>query len=256
MRARIILAFVLLAALSLSAQTFRGTILGTVTDPSGAVIPGVKVTVKNTGTGLERTTETSADGSYSLPELPIGTYTVTVVQSGFDTFVATGETVDVATERRVDASLKAGQVSTRVEVAGELLPQVETTSAELGGTLTADTIESLPVNGRDYQKLIYLNPGVAGSPDQISDSPGSYGTFSMNGSRGRANHFLLDGTDINEAGVFGDPATILPLDAVAELRVLSNYEAEYGRNSGAVINIVTKSGTNDWHGSMLEYFRS
>ena len=162
--------------------------------------------------------------------------------------------------------MKTGQISTKVEVAGDLLPQVETTSAELGGTLTAETIESLPVNGRDYQKLIYLNPGVAGSPDQISDSPGSYGTFSMNGSRGRSNNFLLDGTDmndgyrndpaINEAGVFGDPATILPLDAVAELRVLSNYEAEYGRNSGAVINIVTKSGTNTLHGSLLEYFRT
>ena len=127
-------------------------------------------------------------------------------------------------------------------------------------------MRALPVNGRDYQKLIYLNPGVAGSPDQISDSPGSYGTFSMNGSRGRANNFLLDGTDmndgfrndpaINEAGVFGDPATILPLDAVAELKVISNYEAEYGRNSGAVINIVTKSGTNNWHGRLLEYFRT
>ncbi len=266
MRARILLVFVLLAAVSLSAQTFRGTILGTVTDPSGAVVPGAKVTAKNTGTGLERTSETSADGSYSLPELPIGTYSVTVTQQGFQTFVATGVTVDVAGERRVDAALKTGQISTKVEVAGDLLPQVETTSAELGGTLTADTIESLPVNGRDYQKLIYLNPGVAGSPDQISDSPGSYGTFSMNGSRGRANNFLLDGTDmndgyrndpaINEAGVFGDPATILPLDAVAELKVISNYEAEYGRNSGAVIDIVTKSGTNAWHGSLLEYFRT
>ncbi len=271
MRARSIpmwigLVFVLLAAGSLSAQTFRGTILGTVTDASGAVIAGAKVTVKNTGTGLERSTQTSGDGSYSIPELPIGTYTVTVTQSGFQTFIATGVAVDVATERRVDASMRAGEVSTKVEVSGDLLPQVQTTSAELGGTLTSDTIESLPVNGRDYQKLIYLNPGVAGSPDQISDSPGSYGTFSMNGSRGRANNFLLDGTDmndgyrndpaINEAGVFGDPATILPLDAVAELRVLSNYEAEYGRNSGAVINIVTKSGTNDWHGSLLEYFRS
>src|SRR5579862_9055998 len=266
MRARIIVVFVLLAAVSLSAQTFRGTILGTATDPSGAVVAGATVTVKNAATRLERTTETSADGSYSLPELPIGTYTVTVTQSGFQTFIATGVTVDVATERRVDASLKTGEVSTKVEVAGDLLPQVETTSAELGGTLTADTIENLPVNGRDYTKLVYLNPGVAGSPDQISDSPGSYGTFSMNGSRGRSNNFLLDGTDmndgyrndpaINEAGVFGDPATILPLDAVAELRVLSNYEAEYGRNSGAVINIVTKSGTNALHGSMLEYFRT
>ena len=268
MRERITLGLVLMFAfaISLSAQTFRGTILGTVTDSSGAVVPGAKVTVKNMGTGLERSTETSADGSYSVPELPIGTYNVSVTQSGFQTFVASGVTVDVAGERRIDASMKTGEVSTKVEVSGDLLPQVETTSADLGGTLTADTIESLPVNGRDYQKLIYLNPGVAGSPDQISDSPGSYGTFSMNGSRGRANNFLLDGTDmndgyrndpaINEAGVFGDPATILPLDAVAELKVISNYEAEYGRNSGAVINIVTKSGTNKLHGSLLEYFRT
>lgn len=266
MRARIVLLFVLLAAVSLSAQTFRGTILGTVTDPSGAVVAGAKVTVKNVGTGLERTTTTSADGSYALPDLQIGTYTVTITLAGFQTSVTSGVTVDVAGERRIDAALKTGAVTSTVEVSGDLLPQVETTSAELGGTLTANTIEALPVNGRDYQKLIYLNPGIAGSPDQITDSPGSYGTFSMNGSRGRANNFLLDGTDmndgfrndpaINEAGVFGDPATILPLDAVAELKVISNYEAEYGRNSGAVIDIVTKSGTNSLHGSLLEYFRT
>src|SRR5580693_5794458 len=264
--ASISLVFVLLAAASLSAQTFRGTILGTVTDPSGAVVAGATVTVRNTGTGLQRTTETSADGSFALPELPIGTYNVTVTQSGFDTFLTTGVTVDVASERRVDAKMKPGEVSTKVEVSGELLPQVETTSAELGGTLTANTIESLPVNGRDYTKLIYLNPGVAGSPDQITDSPGSYGTFSMNGSRGRSNNFLLDGTDmndgyrndpaINEAGVFGTPATILPIDAVSELKVLSNYQAEYGRNAGAVINIVTKSGQNQLHGDFFDYFRN
>jgi hypothetical protein len=266
MRARVFLVFVVLAAVSLSAQTFRGTILGTVTDPSGAVVAGAKVTVKNTGTGLERTTTTSGDGSYSLPELPIGTYTVTISLAGFETFAATGVTVNSSAERRVDAALKTGQISTKVEVMGDLLPQVETTSTEIGGTFTSDAIESLPVNGRDYQKLIYMNPGVSGSPDQITDSPGSYGTFSMNGSRGRSNNFLLDGTDmndgfrndpaINEAGVFGDPATILPLDAVAELKVISNYEAEYGRNSGAVIDIVTKSGTNGLHGSGLEYLRT
>src|SRR5271154_466150 len=266
MKARLVLVFVFLAAASLAAQTFRGTILGSVTDAQGAVVAGAQVTVKNAGTGLERTTETSADGSYALPELPIGTYTVTIGLTGFQTSVTTGVSVDVAGERRVDATLKPGQVSTKVEVSGDLLPQVETTSAELGGTFTAETIEALPVNGRDYQKLIYLNPGIAGSPDQITDSPGSYGVFSMNGSRGRSNTSLLAGTDmndgfrndpaINEAGVFGDPATILPLDAVAELKVISNYEAEYGRNSGAVINIVTKSGTNQLHGSLLEYFRT
>ena len=257
---------VVLFGIAARGQTFRGTILGTVTDTSGAVVSGAKVAVRNANTGLERITETSADGSYAVPELPLGTYSVSITQSGFQTSLTTGVAVDVASERRVDAALKPGQVSQQVEVSGESLSQVETTSAELGGTLTSETIANIPVNGRDYTKLIYLNPGVAGSPDQISDSPGSFGTFSMNGSRGRSNNFLLDGTDmndgyrndpaINEAGVFGDPATILPIDAVAELRVLSNYEAEYGRNSGAVVNIVTKSGTNQWHGAALEYFRS
>src|SRR5205823_14346038 len=150
-----------------------------------------------------------------------------------------------------------------VQVSGDTLPLVETTSAELGGTFTAETIETLPVNGRDYQKLIYLNPGIAGSPDQISDSPGSYGVFSMNGSRGRSNNFLLDGTDmndgyrndpaINEAGVVGTPATILPVDAIAETQIASNFMPEYGRNAGAAINLVTKSGTNALHGSAIEY---
>src|SRR6266567_3428219 len=166
---------VLSFAAAAEAQTFRGTILGTVTDTSGLAVAGATITVKNTETGLARATQTTADGSYTVTELP----------------------------------------------------QVETTTNELGGVLTSTTVENIPVNGRDYTKLIYLNPGVAGSPDQISDSPGSYGVFSMNGSRGRSNNFLLDGTDmndgyrndpaINEAGVFGTPATILPIDAVAEL---------------------------------------
>src|SRR5271165_7009100 len=264
----VVLLLVLLAvsATFVSAQTFRGTILGTVSDTSGAVVSGATVKVHNNGTGLERTTQTTAEGNYSIAELPIGTYTVTVTQSGFQTAVTSNVVVDVATELRIDVALKLGQVSDTVEVTGEALAQVDTTNDVLGGTLDAEAIANIPVNGRDYTKLIYLNPGVAGSPDQISDSPGSFGTFSMNGSRGRSNNFLLDGTDmndgfrndpaINEAGVFGDPATILPLDAVAELKVISNYEAEYGRNSGAVINIVTKSGTNELHGSLLEYFRT
>ena len=222
--------------------------------------------IRNLGTGLERTTVTSADGSYSVPELPVGSYSVTVMQTGFKTSVTTGVAVDVATERRVDAALKTGQVDTRVEVSAEDLPMVETTSNELGGVITAEAVQDMPVNGRDYTKLIYLNPGVAGSPDQISDSPGSYGEFSMNGARGRSNNYLLDGTDmndgyrndpaINQAGVFGTPSTILPIDAVDEVNVLSNFEPEYGRNAGAVVNIVTKSGANKIHGTAGEYFRN
>src|SRR5208337_5031997 len=135
-----------------------------------------------------------------------------------------------------------------------------------GGTVQSSQIENLPVNGRDYTKLIYLNPGVTGGPDQITDSPGSFGEFSVIAAPGRDNNFLLDGTDmndgyrndpaINQAGVFGTPATILPVDAVAELAVLSNFAPEYGRNAGGVINIVTKSGTNKLHGTAADYLRN
>jgi outer membrane receptor protein involved in Fe transport len=265
---RLILAILVVLSLAAvgAAQTFRGTILGTVTDTSGAAVAGATVTVKNAETGLARTSQTTADGSYAVTELPIGTYTVTITQSGFQTSVTSDVAVNVAGERRVDAALKPGEVSVRVEVSGTELPQVETTTNELGGVLTSQTVQDIPVNGRDYTKLIYLNPGVAGSPDQISDSPGSFGEFSMNGARGRSNNYLLDGTDmndgyrndpaINEAGVFGTPSTILPIDAVAEVRVISNFEPEYGRNAGAVVNIVTKSGTNTLHGTAAEYFRN
>jgi hypothetical protein len=255
-----------LVSVTSSAQTFRGAVLGNVTDSSGAAVAGAQVLVKNPATGLERTTVTSADGSYLVPELPIGTYNVTVTMASFQVFIANGVQVAVASQKRVDAVLKLGAISQRIEVSAEELPQVDTTSNVLGGVLTREEVESMPLNGRDYQKAIYLTPGIAGSPDQISDSPGSYGIFSMNGARGRSNNFMLDGTDmndgyrndpaINEAGVFGTPATILPVDAIQELNVLSNYMPEYGRNAGAVINIVTRSGTNGFYGDFFDYFRN
>src|SRR5437588_1657510 len=260
------LILMLMAVTLASGQTFRGTVLGTVTDASGAAVPGATVTARNTDTGLVRTTETQTDGSYRVPELPIGTYDVTIEKSSFRTSVTKGVQVSVAAERRVDAALELGEVREEVLVSGEALPQIETTSDTLGGTLTQETVKDLPINWRDYTKLIFLNPGVAGSPDQITDSPGSFGEFSMNGARGRSNNYLLDGTDmndgyrndpaINQGGVFATPSAILPIDAVSDMRVLSNFEPEYGLNSGAVVNIVTKSGTNQFHGSAFEYFRN
>jgi hypothetical protein len=255
-----------LGVASTSAQTFRGSILGTVTDTSGASVSGATVTVHNVDTGIDRTTETTADGGYLVPELPTGLYDVTIEKSGFQKAVTKGVRVDVAVERRVDAVLKAGAVTQQIVVQGETLSPVETTSNVLGGTLTQDNVKDLPINGRDYTKLIFLNPGVAGSPDQITDSPGSFGEFSMNGARGRSNNYLLDGTDmndgyrndpaINQGGVFATPSAILPIDAVSEMSVLSNFEPEYGRNGGAVVNIVTKSGSNQLHGTLFEYFRN
>jgi len=256
----------LLTGGSALAQTFRGIILGAITDSSGAAVPGASVTIKNLDTGLTRNVSTSDDGSYSAPELPVGNYSVTVEKAGFKTGIVAGAKVEVSSERRVDFTLQPGQLSQTVEVQGEELPLIESTSNTLGGIVESKVVTTLPVNGRDYQKLIFLVPGVTGSPDQITDSPGSFGIFSVNGARGRANNFLLDGTDmndgyrndpaINEAGVFGTPATILPVEAIAELHVASNFEAEYGRSAGAVVNVVTKSGTNSLHGSAFEFFRN
>ena len=261
-----LLALLVITVGSATAQTFRGIILGTVTDSSGASVPGATVTIKNVDTGLTRTLTTSDDGSYSAPELPIGNYSVTVEKAGFKTGLITGVKVEVSTERRADVTLQTGQLSQKVEVLGEELPMVETTSNNMGGIVETSTIENLPVNGRDYQKLILLVPGASSGPDAITDSPGSYGTVSVNGARGRSNNYLLDGTDmndgyrndpaINEGGVFATPATILPIEAIAEVHVASNFEAEYGRSAGAAINIVTKSGTNDWHGSAFDYVRN
>lgn len=248
-----------------SGQSFRGKILGTVTDQSGASIQGATVTAKNVGTSIERTTITDADGNYSISELPIGTYDIKISSKGFQTGTIKEVVVEVAGERRSDITLGLGNVD-RIEVIVTAQEQVETTSTTLGGSIQSRAVADLPVNGRDFTKFLVLVPGTAGDPSGATDSPGSFGLFSANGNRGRSNNYLLDGTDmndgyrnlpaINEAGVFGTPATILPLEGIQEVAVLSNFEAQYGRNSGSVVNIVTKSGTNDFHGALFEFVRN
>ncbi len=247
-----------------SAQSFRGQILGTISDQNGAVVVGAQVTAKNVGTGIERAAVTDADGNYTIPELAIGGYEVKVEQTNFQTQTVKDVVVQVGGERRVDISLSAGGADVVVLVAAQ--EQVETSSTTLGGTIQSRAVADLPVNGRDFTKFLVLVPGAAGDPSGATDSPGSFGLFSANGNRGRSNNYLLDGTDmndgyrnlpaINEAGVFGTPATILPLEAIQEVAIQSNFEAEYGRNSGAVVNIVTKSGTNNFHGAVFEFVRN
>ncbi len=264
-RNRLVLFVVLLAAGFLSAQTFRGGIQGTVLDASGATVPGAQVTVTSQGTGLTRQAQTDVSGAYSFTELPPGLYTVTVTKQGFRRESLTNVQVAVSSNTRADATLAPGEVRETVEVSAEI-PVVETSSDTMGGVISGETASALPVNGRDFTKLLVLVPGAAGDASGAADSPGSFGLFSMNGNRGRSNNYLLDGTDmndgyrnlpaINQGGVFGTPATILPIDALAEVPVLSNTEAEYGRNSGAVVNLVTKSGTNNFHGSAYEFFRN
>jgi len=264
MRIATALLFITLLSLTVSAQTFRGTILGTIVDPQGALVPGAKITVRNTSTGLERSTTSDEEGNYTVAELPVGPYEVRVEMTGFAKATVTNVSVEVAGERRVNVMLSVSTGEALVFVATD--EQVQTTSNTLGGTITTKVAADLPINGRDFTKFLIMVPGATGDPSGATDSPGSFGLFSANGNRGRANNYLLDGTDmndgyrnlpaINEAGVFGTPATILPIEAISEAAIQTNVEAEFGRNSGATVNIVTKSGTNDFHGSLFEFFRN
>jgi hypothetical protein len=250
---------------SVTAQTFRGGIQGTVTDPNGEVIVGADVSITNPDTGLTRTTLTDATGSYLASELPIGTYEVTVRRTGFHDITARNVKVEVAATTRVDIRLPVGTNIDVVDITAQE-PIVNTAENNLGGTIQAKQFQELPVSGRDFTKMLVLVPGSGGDPSGVADSPGSFGLFSINGNRGRSNNYLIDGTDmndgyrnlpaINQGGVFGTPATILPMDAIQEMSILNSTEAEYGRSSGGTVNIVTRSGTNTIHGTVYEYFRN
>src|SRR5579859_3427328 len=249
----------------LTAQTFRGSIQGTVADSSKAAVPGAQVTVMSPETGLKRTTITNDAGEYVVTELPLGAFDITVKKEGFRTQVLKGVRVEVAASQRVDVALEPGSVSESVDVTAQA-PLVESAENNMGGTLEATQFSELPISGRDFTKLLVMVPGSGGDPSGVADSPGSFGLFSINGNRGRSNNYLLDGTDmndgyrnlpaINQGGVFGTPATILPMDALEEVSVTNSTQAEFGRNSGATVNIVTKSGTNTLHGTLYEYFRN
>ena len=261
----LLIASILLTVCGLSAQTFRGGIQGTVFDSSGAGVPEAEVVVVGTETNLSRHVTSDGSGNYTFAELPLGVYSVSATKAGFQKQVMSNITVTVGAPTRADLTLQPGEAKEVVEVVATV-PLIEATTETTGGTVEGAQAAELPVNGRDFGKTVLLVPGAVADPSAASDSPGSFGTFSMNGNRGRSNNYLLDGTDmndgyrndpaINENGVFGTPATLLPIDSLAEIPVISNADAEFGRNSGAIVNIVTKSGTNSIHGTAFELFRN
>jgi len=265
MKTSMLITLILVSAVVCSGQTFRGGIQGTVTDPNGAVVPGADVSITSPDTGLTRTTQTDTEGMYIVSELPIGTYQVTVKKTGFHDVTVKNVKVEVSTTTRADVPLVISGGVAIVDIpSGE--PIVNTAENNLGGSIQAKQLQELPISGRDFTKMLVLVPGSGGDPSGVADSPGSFGLFSINGNRGRSNNYLLDGTDmndgyrnlpaINQGGVFGTPATILPIDAIQEMSIINSTEAEYGRSSGATVNIVTKSGTNNFHGTGYEYFRN
>ena len=249
----------ILSAASAGAQDTTGTILGTITDASGGVLPGVTVTVKNVDTSQARTIVSDAAGRYRMPLLQPGRYEVTVQLSGFQTMVRSGITVTVGQQAVVDAKLSLGNVSESITVEGAA-PLVETTTGTISNVVTEQQLASMPLNGRDVTQLVLLQPGVVMSRSSVQGSNVGQGTkISVAGSRPSQNLFTLDGTAYNDA-LNNTPASangvMTGVETIKEFRVVTNaMSAEYGRAGGGVFNVVTKSGTNQFNGSAFEFFR-
>jgi hypothetical protein len=242
----------------LFAQSTGGRILGRAADPSGAVLSGVKVAATNEATGVSRSVLTNDSGDYVLVEVSPGTYTIEYELTGFKKNVQKGITVDVNQVITLNSTLQIGGSQEIVEVSGEV-PQVDTTSTQLGAVINDRSVNELPLNTRDTYQFLQLQPGVQsqlGSSGSLffgSDDPGA---VSVNGGRTRSNNFSVNGGDAND--IFVNLPTIQPTpDSIAEFRVITNtFDAEYGRNSGSVVNVITKSGSNALHGNVYEYFRN
>jgi hypothetical protein len=245
------IAFLLALPGSLLAQQASALLAGTVKDASGAMIVGAKVTLKNSQTNVTRSTITDKDGGYLFTLVNIGNYDVVVEQSGFDTYLRKGITLEINQNARLDVMLRIGKTSEVVEVTGDVA-QVDTVSATLGKVETTERIQDLPLAARDTMQLGLLQAGVF-APDQ---DDGSGNPFSVSGQRSESETFLIDGADNND--FLGNNMVVDPNpDAVSEFKILTNnYEAEYGRTSGGIVNQVIKSGTNSLHGDFFDYFRN
>ena len=244
-----------LSVMAAIAQTTNATIVGDVTDPQGAALVGATITVKNTATGVTRTVPTSEFGAYRVFPLNPGTYEVSVAAPGFKTKVQSNVVLDAAANVKVDFQLEVGAITETVEVAATA-SVLQTQEASVGGTVTGNEVARLPVNGRNYTRLIMMMPGTS----DIGQSQ-TRGTFSgtilvsVNGQRRQDNNFTVDGVD-NNFMMMNSPGGSPPMDSIQEFRVLENTSAEFGRSAGANVNVVIKSGTRDIHGSLYEYLRN
>src|SRR5271169_3282784 len=249
----------LLFATSALAQSTAGRILGTLTDQSGAAVAGATVVVTDGQRGTSRTVTTDEYGGYVVTQLLPGTYKIHVEAKGFKAVERPNVVVEVATDVRADFALQPGQVSETV-VVQEDVPLINTTSSTLGGTLSNAEINDLPLNGRNYENLLQLRPGVMRYPG------GGFSTTSSNGLRAEDQAYYIEGlfdsepysgqAIVNGAGIAGDSATILPIDSIQEFNLQQSPPAEYGWKPGAVVNVGLKSGTNTVHGSAFGFFRN
>ncbi len=236
------------------------SISGTVRDTSGAVIPGASVVVVNAETGVKNSTQTDARGFYSFPALPVGQYSVHIEVKGFEAYRQTGLTLNINTALRVDVALEVGAVTQQVTVSSTVL-HVDTSSNQMGDVIAAAKMTAVPLNGRSFTDLLALQPGVApvstGESGAINVSGNlDPGNLSISGQRENANGFMVNGGSAEERDY--NAAAIVPdLDSIAEFRILTNNaDAEYGGYSGGLVNVVTKSGTNQFHGDAFDFLRN
>jgi hypothetical protein len=257
------LALGLLIPIPIQAQVATGTISGTVKDAKENVLPGARVVIQNEGTGISRTLDADSSGRYVAPSLPPGDYQVTATREGFETEIRKGIVLTVGSESVVDLALAVGSVTQTVEVTGAA-PVLDSTSASLGSLMDETSMRNLPLNGRSYDQLALMQPGVIlGQRGGVTGSPFTFGTashFSVGGQRFESNYFLLDGTDVDDQGngtPGGAAGTNLGVDTIQEFKIFTSaFSAEFGHSSGSVITAITRSGTNAIHGTAFEYFRN
>jgi len=248
----LLLAFVLLGSMPIWAQS-TGAIVGTVADPSGAIIPGAKVTATNVATTVSQSTVTTGAGSYTIPNLVVGTYNISVEGQGFKPGNATGITLDVSQTRVIDFKLTVVGVESTVEV-DATPPLINTTDATIAGLVSEEQVQTLPLNGRNISGLVMMQPGMA----QDTGGMGWMGPqWIANGNRGETLIGTLDNSDISDAEMGTLQFTNFNLDAIAEFKILqNNYSAQYGQGAGTITEMVSKTGTNGFHGSAFEFLRN
>src|SRR6185437_7530190 len=248
----------LLAAWSVSAQQITGTIRGTVTDPSGAVVQGATVTAKQVETGLTRTAVSGADGGYVLLELPVGDYRLKVEAKNFRQYLQQGITLNVNETATVPVHLVLGSENQQVEVKADA-QLIQDAVTSLGTVVHEREIVSLPLDGRNFSQLGTLQPGVVPLTPGLQEAGSSLRAgqaYAVNGQRPESNNFLIDGAN-NFNGIDAGFVLKPPIDAISEFRILThNSSAEFGNSLGSTTNIITKSGTNSFHGAAWEFLRN
>ncbi|HRH46038.1 MAG TPA: carboxypeptidase-like regulatory domain-containing protein, partial [Pyrinomonadaceae bacterium] len=246
-----------LGFITIQAQTNSGRISGTVTDSTGAVVPNAKVTISDPTRNFSREAITNEEGFYTVTNLPVGTYDVLVEMQNFKKSIRQGNSLNADSRLTIDFTIETGQINETVEVAPISGETVNTTSGEVAKVIDSQQLDNLALNGRNYYQLLSVIPGAVTTVDDSLDTNLATNTINISGNRGVSNNLTVDGGNNNNAGSNASQINNVGLDFIQEVKLqTSNFSAEYGRNSGAQINVITKRGTNNYHGSLFEFLRN